>query len=371
MEIRIIIKYSVENVNDKQLNKNIKFEYHKRVYKEHNEKKEQIYSDDVKFEKNKISIKCKRTKSIDLNNCWKTKRSNFKRCIVSSLFYVYNFYREPINIESIIISDDVKDEIAIPFNPEFKERLDEEFAINENIEYLFKMISHKEVSDVLYRVLHSQVPFTKNKDFYNAYRSFNSMYTFVYMFHNKLAKKGSDNKDLEAITSVLTLDNIEPVLKNSILSSEKFFKENKKEINNLLLGWLINKRVSYKEEVADTFCYKKFGYRNIDVLEVIKTIIEKNYPNRDLKRNDKPLKGFESIYKKCEDSCKINYLQLLVVYAQYRRNKLLHGEHVDPTFLIPDVNADTLSEISKIIFEVSVDLVNNIDKNDFSEAKIF
>ena len=179
MEIRIIIKYSVENVNDKQLNKNIKFEYHKRVYKEHNEKKEQIYSDDVKFEKNKISIKCKRTKSIDLNNCWKTKRSNFKRCIVSSLFYVYNFYREPINIESIIISDDVKDEIAIPFNPEFKERLDEEFAINENIEYLFKMISHKEVSDVLYRVLHSQVLFTKNKDFYNAYRSFNSMYKFV------------------------------------------------------------------------------------------------------------------------------------------------------------------------------------------------
>ena len=62
MEIRIIIKYSVENVNDKQLNKNIKFEYHKRVYKEHNEKKEQIYSDDVKFEKNKISIKFKRTK---------------------------------------------------------------------------------------------------------------------------------------------------------------------------------------------------------------------------------------------------------------------------------------------------------------------
>ena len=62
---------------------------------------------------------------------------------------------------------------------------------------------------------------------------------------------------------------------------------------------------------------------------------------------------------------------MLVVYAQYRRNKLLHGEHVDPTFLIPDVNADILAYISDIIFQVSIDLVNNIEKNDFSESKIF
>ena len=199
------------------------------------------------------------------------------------------------------------------------------------------------------------------------------MYSFVYTFHNKLAGKGKKNKDkdLDAITAVLTLENIEPVLRNSILLSEQFFIKNKKEINKLLLGWLTNKRVSNKEEVADTLRYKQFGYRNIDVLDVIKAIMEKNYPKRDLKRNDKPLKGFDRIYKECEKTCKINYLQLLVVYAQYRRNKLLHGEHVDPTFLIPDVNADILAYISDIIFQVSIDLVNNIEKNDFSESKIF
>lgn len=102
MKFSIVIEYNVNNVNDKELNKDIKFEYHKRVYKENGETKEQIYADDVKFERNKISIECKRTKSVDLNNCWKTKRSNFKRCIVSSLFYVYNFYRQPIEIKSIV-----------------------------------------------------------------------------------------------------------------------------------------------------------------------------------------------------------------------------------------------------------------------------
>ncbi|WP_247913489.1 hypothetical protein [Streptococcus parasanguinis] len=371
MKFSIVIEYNVNNVNDKELNKDIKFEYHKRVYKENGETKEQIYADDVKFEKNKISIECKRTKSIDLNNCWKTKRSNFKRCIVSSLFYVYNFYKQPIEIKSIIIGDDFKDKIAIPFVQEFGAILPDCFVVNENIEYLFKMISHKEVSDVLYRVLHSQVLFTKNNDFYNAYRSFNSMYTFVYTFHNKFTGKGDKYKDIDAIVAVLTLENIETVLKDSILLSEQFYINNKKEINKLLLGWLMNKRVSYKEEVARTLCYHKFKYRNINVLNNIKTIMEKNYPKRALKSKDKPLKSFDSLYKECDEGCKINYLQLLVVYAQYRRNKLLHGEHVDSTFLIPDVNADILSDISDIVFQVSIDLVNNIEKNDFSKAKIF
>lgn len=99
--------------------------------------------------------------------------------------------------------------------------------------------------------------------------------------------------------------------------------------------------------------------------------MEKNYPKTDLKSKDKPLKGFDSNYKEYYEGCKINYLQLVVVYAQYRRNKLLHGEHVDSTFLISDVNADILSCISDIVFQVSIDLVNNIDKNDFSKAKIF
>ena len=90
MRVSITIKYNVKNTNNKELNKDIKFEYHKRVYEEDNQKKEEIYSDDIKFERNRVLIECSRSKAIDLNNCWKTKRSNFKRCIVSSLFYVYN-----------------------------------------------------------------------------------------------------------------------------------------------------------------------------------------------------------------------------------------------------------------------------------------
>jgi len=49
MKFSIVIEYNVNNVNDKELNKDIKFEYHKRVYKENGETKEQIYADDVKM----------------------------------------------------------------------------------------------------------------------------------------------------------------------------------------------------------------------------------------------------------------------------------------------------------------------------------
>ncbi|MFS9049197.1 hypothetical protein QM933_01320 [Streptococcus parasanguinis] len=369
MKLSIVIEYNVKNVNDKELNKNIKFEYYKRVYKENGETKEQIYADDVKFERNKISIECKRTKSIDLNNCWKTKKSNFKRCIVSSLFYVYNFYKQPIEIKSIVISDDIKGEIAIPFVQEFGTPLPDSFVIDENIEYLFKMISNKEVSDVIYRVLHSQVLYTENKDFYNAYRSFNTMYTFYYTFHNKLRQKGDDNTvDKVAIVSLLRLKNIESSLTNSISLSEAFFVNNTDELYKLIIVWLISENVE-KHQLNGRICDQDFKYTNINVLELIKRILESYYLVTD--NYNSVLDNFNKRYKKKNESCKINYLQLIAVYAQYRRNKLLHGQHVDSTFLIPDVNADILSLISEIIFQFSIDLVNNIDKNDFSEAKIF
>ena len=369
MKFNIVIEYNVENVNDKELNKDIEFEYHKRIYKEDGEKKAKIYSDAVKFRKNKIEIECKRTTAIDLNNCWKTKRSNFKRCIVSSLFYVYNFYRQPIEIKSIIISDGSKNKIAIPFVQEFVTPLPDSFVIDENIKYLFKMISHKEVSDVIYRVLHSQVLFNKNKDFYNAYRSFNTMYTFYYTFHNKFINKISNKKvDKDAIICLLQLKNIELSLTNSISFSESFFVNNTDELFKLVLVWLISENVE-KNSFQGIIGNQCFKYENKHVLELLKKVLESYYQVTD--NYNSVLDDFEKRYKKKKESCKINFLQLIALYAQHRRNKLLHGEHVDPTFLIPDVNADILAYISDIVFQVSIDLVNNIEKNDFSEAKIF
>lgn len=369
MRFSIVIEYNVENVNEKELNKDIQFEYHKRVYKEGGEKKEQIYSDTVKFRKNKIKIECKRTTAIDLNNCWKTKRSNFKRCIVSSLFYIYNFYRQPIEIKSIIISDGSKNEITIPFIQEFGSLLPDNFAIGKNAQYLFKMISHKEISDILYRVLHSQVLFNKNKDFYNAYRSFNAVYTFYYTFHNKrFNKKGNKNADKDAIIFLLKLKNIELRLANSISFSESFFVNNTDELFKLVLVWLISENVE-KNSFQGIIGNQCFKYENKHVLELLKKVLESYYQVTD--NYNSVLDDFEKRYKEKNESCKINFLQLIALYAQHRRNKLLHGEHVDPTFLIPDVNAEILSDISDIIFQVSIDLVNNIEKNDFSEAKIF
>ena len=372
MEFSIVIDYNIKEIDDKELDEEIQFEYYKRVYREGNEKKERVYHDVVKFFKKKILIEGKRTAIIDLDNCWKTKKSNYKRCILSSLFYAYNFYGQPIEIKSIIIRDNFKNEVYIPFEQEFNSALPSDYAINLSIiEYLFKSITYKEASDVVYRVLHSQALYTKGNDFYDAYRSFNAMYTFIYKYHNELAHKGEKNSDLPAIISILRMNNIEKILKKSIDLSENFVSGYTEELYRLVLKWLMDEKVSNKDEVATIVCFPEFKYKNIKVLEIINEIIEKNYPNSSTTDKRKPLKGFDSNYKKKKKEDRKNYLQLLTLYARYRRNKLLHGEHVDHRFLISDVNADILLDISKIIFQFSIDLVNNIEESDFSKAKIF
>lgn len=67
----------------------IRFEYYKA-------KNGKIYWDEVQFDEGRITIRGDRTRAIDLENCWKTSKSNYKRCMLSSIFYVYNVYKQPI-----------------------------------------------------------------------------------------------------------------------------------------------------------------------------------------------------------------------------------------------------------------------------------
>ena len=108
-----------------------------------------------------------------------------------------------------------------------------------------------------------------------------------------------------------------------------------------------------------------FRYENKNVLNLIK-LLAKNYYEINLPCR-KVIKDFTKRWKLESNDYKINYLQFLTLYALYRRNKLLHGEHVDSTFLIPDVNADILFKLSEIIFQFSIDLVNSINKDDFKD----
>ena len=140
MEFKIIIDYSV-NSEEKviPLEKKIEYEYHRKVI-DKEEKKEEIICDIVNFENNKIVIEGNRVKPIKIKDCWRSKKSNYRRCILSSLFYLYNYYKIPIHIESIKIND-LKSEEAIPFNQEFKAPLPNDFSIDlTKIEYIFKRI---------------------------------------------------------------------------------------------------------------------------------------------------------------------------------------------------------------------------------------
>ncbi len=368
MEFKIIIDYSV-NSEEKviPLEKKIEYEYHRKVI-DKEEKKEEIICDIVNFENNKIVIEGSRVKPIKIKDCWRSKKSNYRRCILSSLFYLYNYYKIPIHIESIKIND-LKSEEDIPFNQEFKAPLPNDFSIDlTKIEYIFKRISFPELSEVVYSILHSQALFLKNKDFYSSYKSFNSMYTFYYNYHEKLQESGSNkNADKDAIIALLNLDNLESDCQKSVSLAEKYFTDKFKEVYKLSYVWLLEENIS-EGRFKGVICDQNFIYKNKNVLKLINDLV-KNYYNIDLPCN-KVINKFEKRYNLKSYDYKINYLQFLSVYAVYRRNKLLHGEHVDSTFLIPDVNADILFKFSEIIFQFSIDLVNSIAVKDFTISKI-
>ena len=367
MNFEVIIKYNVDS--NEVLEKEFNFEYYKHVNNNNEDKKEEILSDTVVFTKNQIVIKGSRISPIDIKNCWRTKRSNYRRCILSSLFYLYNYYKKSIEIESITIFDDLENKETIPFIQEFDLTLPASFSVDlSKIEYIFKTISFPELSEAVYRVLHNQAQFVRNKDFYFAYKSFNSMYTFYYSYHDQLMEIGDDNTaDKVAITSLLKLPGIESSLEESISLAEKFFSSKFDEMRRLIYVWLMNENVG-ETQFQGVICDRDFHYQNKTVLKLIEQLTSSFY-NITLPKNS-VISKFTKRNNAQSDEYKINYLQLLAIYAVYRRNKLLHGDHVDPTFLFPDVNADILSEIAEIIFQTSVDLVNSINETDFEKSKI-
>lgn len=367
MHFEVIIKYNVDS--SEVLEKEFNFEYYKYINNNNEDKQEEILSDTVVFTKNQIVIKGSRINPIDIKNCWRTKRSNYRRCILSSLFYLYNYYKKAINLESIKIFDDSKNEVAIPFIQEFNLDLPENYSVDlSKIEYIFKTLSFPELSEAIYRVLHAQAQFLKNKDFYTSYRSFNSMYTFYYSYHDQLIVLGDNNKvDRVAIINLLKLQGIENSLEESISLAESFFSSKFDEIRKLIYVWLMNEKVN-KTQFQGVICDQDFYYQNKTVLKLIEQLTSSFY---DITLPDNSIiNKFTKRNNAQSDEYKINYLQLLAIYAFYRRNKLLHGDHVDPTFLFPDVNADILSEIAEIIFQTSVDLVNSITETDFQTSKI-
>lgn len=368
MKFKIVIDYSVKSEEKViPLEKKIEYEYYKKI-KDKEEKKEEILCDIVNFENNKIVIEGSRVKSIKIKDCWRSKKNNYRRCILSSLFYLYNYYKIPIHIESIKINDS-KNEVDIRVNQEFEVLLPNDFSIDlTKIEYIFKRISFPELSEVLYRVLHTQALFLNNKDFYSSYRSFNSMYTFYYSYHDDFFNSDKDKKsDKDAIVSLLKLNNLESNCKKSVSLAEYFFENSFNEIYNLIYVLLIDEKIR-KGQFGKIIGDEDFRYKNNDVLNLIKLLV-KNYYEINLPCREVII-DFTKRWKLKSDDYKINYLQLLTLYALYRRNKLLHGEHVDSTFLFLDVNADILFKLSEIIFQFSIDLVNSIVVKDFTISKI-
>lgn len=362
MEFNIIIDFNIDSSKD--IKETIKYEYYKKQYKT-KDKDYQIFCDIIEFTKDKIVITGNRTK-IDIENCWKTRNSTYRRCILSSLFYLYNYFKKEIQINSIKMS--IKDkEVDIPFIQEFSSDLIDRLSLNiEKFEYLFKTITYSEMSNLLFRILHCQIKFINNNEFYDAYRAFNTLYTFFNSYHNDLINKFQNKHlDKDAIAALLSLKSIDSYLSdssNSLILADEFFEHNSEEIYKSIFLWMLNETVD-KNSFSGKIWYDQFGYENINVLNLLKKTIIRLYKVESNFTSILP--KFNGKYSRNSNSRKINYLQLLVAFSNYRRNKLLHGEYIDSDFLIPDLNAQTMEKISEIIFQLTIDLVNYIDKSDF------
>lgn len=359
MEFNIIIDFNIDSSKD--IKEIIEYEYYKKQYKTE-AKDSQIFCDIIEFTKDKIVITGNRTK-IDIENCWKTRNSNYRRCILSSLFYLYNYFKKEIQITSIKMS--VKDkEVDIPFRQEFSSDLIDRLSLKlENFDYLFKTITYPEMSNLLYRILHCQIKFINNNEFYDAYRAFNTLYTFFNSYHNDLINKlKNKHSDKDPLLALLKLKSIESYLPNSIILAEDFFHQNEEEFYKSLCLWILDESIEEKS-FSGKLWNQDLQYENIDVLKLLQKVIKRVYK---IDNNFTTiLTSFNGRFQKNSKAHKINYVQLIVAFSNYRRNKLLHGEYIDSDFLIPDINVQTMEELSEIIFQIAIDLTNNIESKDF------
>ena len=411
MLFTITLNYKVNS--RKRIDKSLKYEYHKN--------KNKVFYDSVEIKNNYIKITGSRSEEITDDKTFKTflssKKSNFRHCLLSSLFYLYNYFGKKIKINSIEMYDQQKNRSYVLkdkayFQEFYFKDIPTDFKIDcKVIENLFKKISNPNISSMLYNLLLSQVMFVRNNDFYYAYRSFNTVYT--YMFSYKKNQKNKEDKnneknnrsDTPAIHHVLRIKNISMALTKSIELSKQYFDSSYGELFNSNLVRLREENIT-EDEFIKFIDYQSFKYRDLTLLNFLQNIfetkyneefssyaqnleneftqlcleleIEKKKPNNeekieeleDKKKEMQPRKKAVLDFKKnlnvesYEDP--FNILQFLILFSQYKRNKILHGEHSDCKFFISDVNAKQINSLANVVFQTTIELVNQIDHDKYN-----
>lgn len=402
MNFTIVAKYKVES--DKAIDKYLKYEYF--------EKDNRIYHDNVYLKENEIVIQGSRVKDFEPKDMI-SKRSNYKHCLLASIFYLYNYFEKKIKIESIVYIEN-KNATHFKAFQEFNfSDIPSKLKIKcEMIEYLFKKISYPIVSDMLYVLLVSQALYLKNNEFFDSYRAFNTVYTYIYKNYKGFnhSPNTNTNSDHDAIVNILKKNDLNQNLKTSVSVAGNYFSNFKEDIFNAIMV-RINREKIKKDSFLSIIGFEDFDYVDSKLLEEINNIfsniykieIEDYYDELSQRINiaDENLKELEKIYTdpNCEEIEKIkeakgkkenlkqmrkrvnkfknrlhnntknsnpvNLIQFLMFFAQYKRNKILHGEQFESKFFIRDFNAKHLEDLSEVIIQTSVDLVNGMNANDY------
>lgn len=400
MNFTIVAKYKVES--DKAIDKYLKYEYY--------EKDNRKYHDNVYLKENEIVIQGSRLKDFEPKDMI-SKRSNYKHCLLASIFYLYNYFEKKIEIESIVYITDGENINFKSFHEFNFSDIPSDLKIKcEIIEYLFKKISYPIVSDMLYVLLVSQALYLKNNEFFDSYRAFNTVYTYIYKNYKGFnhSPNTNTNSDHDAIVKILKKNDLNQNLKNSVSVAGDYFSNFKEDIFNAIMVRINRERIK-KDSFLSIIGFEDFDYVDSELLEEINNIFSNIYKieiadyydelSQRFNIADEDLKELEEIYtdpnseeikeakgkkenlkqmrkrvnklknrlhNNTKNSNPVNLIQFLMFFAQYKRNKILHGEQFESKFFIRDVNAKHLEALSEVIIQTSVDLVNGINANDYN-----
>ena len=207
---------------------------------------------------------------------------------------------------------------------------------------------------------------------------------------------------------ILKKNDLNQNLKNSVSVAGDYFSNFKEDIFNAIMVRINRERIK-KDSFLSIIGFEDFDYVDSELLEEINNIFSNIYKieiadyydelSQRFNIADEDLKELEEIYtdpnseeikeakgkkenlkqmrkrvnklknrlhNNTKNSNPVNLIQFLMFFAQYKRNKILHGEQFESKFFIRDVNAKHLEALSEVIIQTSVDLVNGINANDYN-----
>lgn len=330
--------------------------------------------DDILFKNNMINISGSRKVNIDSEDALFTVQSTYQLDILKAFIY-YWFRWGGFQIKSIVmtINGEQKKELGIEdINDNFEGTVKSNFDL-QKIESIFDVENDQNsfICSLLYQILGIE-----RADFYSSWKAFNRIYNTVF----------STKKDTESIKKLLSQikDNVDDDWNVSVKSRE-FVEEELSD--KRIYRWMYAENNNEFPKIA-SFIGKTGldNYIDVDLINRFMNILDYKYENiandverqryhniRDYHSSKDERRLYKNILENRSKNLHSNfdYLQLVITYAQYLRNKYFHGVYKDSTIIFKEnVLADELGTVTEILQDLNWYLLDKYEDKLVEHKKV-